>query len=106
MTAVKKTGQAAADSARPGEDGRVDAAELELARQLAGRAQAEGLSLTGPGGLLGRLTKVVLEGALSHAGPQVSIGRVGSSRVSHVLVRAYRAGSWLMSASKMSVPEL
>jgi putative transposase len=41
-----------------------DAAELELARQLAERAQAEGLSLTGPGGLLGRLTKVVLEGAL------------------------------------------
>jgi putative transposase len=26
--------------------------------------RAEGLSLTGPGGLLGRLTKVVLEGAL------------------------------------------
>src|SRR5436190_19648766 len=60
MTAVKKTGQAAAD----GEPGRADAAELELARQLAERAQAEGLSLTGPGGLLGRLTKVVLEGAL------------------------------------------
>jgi transposase-like protein len=54
MTAVKKT----ADAAVP------DAAELELARQLAERARAEGLSLTGPGGLLGRLTKVVLEGAL------------------------------------------
>ena len=36
----------------------------ELARQLAEQARAEGLSLTGPGGLLGRLTKVVLEGAL------------------------------------------
>ena len=33
-------------------------------RQLAERVRAEGLSLTGPGGLLGRLTKVVLEGAL------------------------------------------
>jgi putative transposase len=63
MTAARKTDPAAA-SGRPGEDGRGDAAELELARQLAERAQAEGLSLTGPGGLLGRLTKVVLEGAL------------------------------------------
>jgi transposase-like protein len=54
MTAAKKT----ADPAVP------DAAELELARQLAERARAEGLALTGPGGLLGRLTKVVLEGAL------------------------------------------
>jgi transposase-like protein len=60
MTAAKKTGQAAAD----GEPGSREAAELELARQLAERAQAEGLQLTGPGGLLGRLTKVVLEGAL------------------------------------------
>jgi transposase-like protein len=56
MTAAKKDA--------PGEGGRPDAAELELARQLAERAQAEGLQLTGPGGLLGRLTKVVLEGAL------------------------------------------
>ena len=46
------------------DDGRVDAADEELARQLAERARAEGLSLTGPGGLLGRLTKVVLESAL------------------------------------------
>jgi putative transposase len=60
VTAAKKTGEAAAD----GEPGGPEAAELELARQLAGRAQAEGLALTGPGGLLGRLTKVVLEGAL------------------------------------------
>lgn len=60
MTAAKKTGPAAAG----GEPGGREAAELELARQLAERAQAGGLSLTGPGGLLGRLTKVVLEGAL------------------------------------------
>ena len=46
------------------DDGRVDAADEELARQLAERARAEGVSLTGPGGLLGRLTKVVLESAL------------------------------------------
>src|SRR5881398_2285257 len=60
MTAAKKTVPAAGDGEQPGPE----AAELELARQLAQRAQAEGLQLTGPGGLLGRLTKVVLEGAL------------------------------------------
>ena len=36
----------------------------ELARQLAERAQAEGLPLTGPGGLLTQVTKTVLESAL------------------------------------------
>jgi putative transposase len=51
MTAAKKTDAA-------------DSGELELARQLGERARAEGLQLTGPDGLLGRLTKVVLEGAL------------------------------------------
>lgn len=51
MTAAKKTDAA-------------ETADLELVRQLAERVRAEGLSLTGPGGLLGRLTKVVLEGAL------------------------------------------
>ena len=39
------------------------ASHQELARRLAERARAEGLSLTGPGGLLERLTKVVLESA-------------------------------------------
>jgi putative transposase len=61
-------GPGAADSTQPAgpaaDDGRVGSAEEELARQLAERARAEGLSLTGPGGLLGRLTKVVLESAL------------------------------------------
>jgi len=51
VTAAKKTDAA-------------ETADLELVRQLAERVRAEGLSLTGPGGLLGRLTKVVLEGAL------------------------------------------
>ena len=46
------------------DDGRAAAADEALARQLAERARAEGLSLAGPGGLLGRLTKVVLESAL------------------------------------------
>jgi putative transposase len=51
VTAAKKTDAA-------------ETADLELVRQLAERVRAGGLSLTGPGGLLGRLTKVVLEGAL------------------------------------------
>ena len=63
MTAAKKT-EAAADGGRSDQAGQADAAELGLARQLAERARAEGLQLTEPGGLLGRLTKVVLEGAL------------------------------------------
>jgi putative transposase len=42
----------------------VDEADEALARQLAERAQAEGINLAGPGGLLGRLTKVVLASAL------------------------------------------
>src|ERR1039457_705360 len=41
-----------------------DAVDERLVRQLAGRAVGAGLSLTGEGGLLQRLTKIVLEGAL------------------------------------------
>ena len=55
----------AAKTASPAvDDGRVDPVDEQLVRELAERARAEGLSLTGPGGLLGRLTKVVLESAL------------------------------------------
>ena len=36
------------------DDGRAAAADEALARQLAERARAEGLSLAGPGGLLGQ----------------------------------------------------
>ena len=35
------------------DDGRVDPADEQLVRELAERARAEGVSLTGPGGLLG-----------------------------------------------------
>jgi putative transposase len=64
-TTVEPSGANGSKPARPAvDDGRVRAADEELARQLAERARAEGLSLTGPGGLLGRLTKVVLESAL------------------------------------------
>jgi putative transposase len=65
-TTVEPAG--AANGAKPAgaaaDDGRAGAADEELARQLAERARAEGLNLTGPGGLLGRLAKVVLESAL------------------------------------------
>jgi putative transposase len=37
---------------------------LVAIRQLVARARAEGLKLTGEGGLLGRLTQVVIESAL------------------------------------------
>jgi len=42
----------------------LDAVDEQLVRQLADRARAEGLQLTGEGGLLSRLTKTVLESAL------------------------------------------
>ena len=57
-----------ADAARTAgsavDDGRVDPVDEQLVRELAERARAEGVALTGPDGLLGRLTKVVLESAL------------------------------------------
>src|SRR6188768_1555444 len=41
-----------------------ESAELTAARQLVRQAKEQGLSLTGPGGLLKQLTKTVLETAL------------------------------------------
>jgi putative transposase len=38
--------------------------DAQLAEELVARARSEGLELTGPDGLLGRVTKAVLEGAL------------------------------------------
>jgi transposase-like protein len=50
------------------EDGRgpaeLSAADEQLLRELTERARAGGLKLTGEGGLLGKLTKMVVEGAL------------------------------------------
>ncbi len=42
----------------------VDALDEQLLQQLTDRARSEGLRLTGEGGLLGRLTKLVVESAL------------------------------------------
>jgi hypothetical protein len=62
-----------------------DAAELaaadeQLLRELTERARAGGLKLTGEGGLLGKLTKMVVEGALEgerHAGANATGSRPG-----------------------------
>src|SRR5205814_1377077 len=43
---------------------KLSAADEQLVRELTGRARAGGLKLTGEGGLLGKLTKMVIEGAL------------------------------------------
>jgi putative transposase len=42
----------------------LSAADEQLLRELTERARTGGLKLTGEGGLLGKLTKMVLEGAL------------------------------------------
>jgi len=42
----------------------LSAADVQLLRELTERARTGGVKLTGQGGLLGKLTKVVLEGAL------------------------------------------
>ena len=48
-----------------GQDGaELPAADEQLLRELTERARAGGLQLTGEGGLLGKLTKMVVEGAL------------------------------------------
>jgi transposase-like protein len=44
--------------------GELSAAEEQLLRELTERARSGGLKLTGEGGLLGKLTKMVVEGAL------------------------------------------
>ena len=62
MTEV--TVAAGADVKAPAVEDVLDAVDEQLIRQLADRARAEGLQLTGEGGLLSRLTKTVLEAAL------------------------------------------
>src|ERR1700744_6281182 len=47
-----------------GDPAGLSAADEQLLRELTERARAGGLKLTGEGGLLGRLTKMVVEGAL------------------------------------------
>lgn len=61
MTDVVKETEAAEAAAGPVQ---ADAVDEQLVRQLGERARAEGLQLTGEGGLLARLTKMVVESAL------------------------------------------
>ena len=52
-------------AAGKGRDGaELSAADEQLLRELTERARTGGLKLTGEGGLLGKLTKMVVEGAL------------------------------------------
>src|ERR1039457_2604695 len=46
------------------EQAELSAADEQVLRELAERARAGGLQMTGEGGLLGKLTKMVVEGAL------------------------------------------
>jgi len=52
------------DVTNANESAGLSAADERVLRELAERARAGGLKLTGEGGLLGRLTKMVVEGAL------------------------------------------
>jgi type III secretion system FlhB-like substrate exporter len=65
-------------------------AQQKLAEELVARAREQGVSLTGPDGLLKQLTKTVLETALDqemteHLG-QVSGPRLGDPRLQFLLV--------------------
>ena len=52
-------------TANQGQDGaELPAADEQVLRELSERARTGGLKLTGEGGLLGKLTKMVVEGAL------------------------------------------
>jgi putative transposase len=51
-------------AAHGGDDELLDAVDEQLIEQLAERAQARGLQLTGEGGLLARLTKTLVDSAL------------------------------------------
>ena len=51
-------------TAERGQKQGMSAADEQLLRELTERARAGGLKLTGEGGLLGKLTKMVVKGAL------------------------------------------
>ena len=51
-------------AARGATGAQTDAVDEQLAARLVAQARLQGISLVGPGGLLQRVTKLVLEGAL------------------------------------------
>jgi hypothetical protein len=65
---------------RDGEE--LSAADEQLLRELTERARGGGLKLTGEGGLLGKLTKMVVEGALEGELDPGAMPRKRRSRVS------------------------
>ena len=58
---------------------KLSAADEQLVRELTERARADGLRLTGEGGLLGKLTKMVIEGALEVSTRKSCDGVVGAT---------------------------
>jgi putative transposase len=61
------------------EPAELSAADEQLLRELTERARSGGLKLTGEGGLLGKLTKMVIEGALEGELDDHLAGRNGSN---------------------------
>ena len=66
--------------------------DQELAQQLVDRAKAEGVKLTGPGGLLGDLTKRVLEAGLEVRWTAILVTRSTPSRAAMVATRVTAPG--------------
>src|SRR6201989_3526433 len=76
---------------RSRDEAELSAADEQLLRELTERARTGGLKLTGEGGLLGKLTKMVVEGALEgelddHVGygrPAPAVRDAGNARSGH-----------------------
>jgi putative transposase len=74
------------------DEAQLSAADERVLRELTERARAGGLQLTGEGGLLGRLTKMVIEGALEgelddHLGYERTTRPGGTDRIEPVGLR-------------------
>jgi hypothetical protein len=70
----------------------LSAADEQLLHELTERARAGGLKLTGEGGLLGKLTKMVVEGALE--GEMDDHLGYGARRAPRGLPSRAQAGDW------------
>ena len=71
---------------------RLSAADEQLLRELTERARAGGLQLTGEGGLLGKLTKMVIEGALEGELDDISVMRRTTRRAGTAAIRVMATG--------------
>src|ERR1700683_5241501 len=78
-------------------DGRPPLIDEQLAHQLLGKAQAEGVELLGPDGLLSQITKAVLENGRTL--PRRCSGRSGRGRIGRWSSTAgSRGGAWAIMA--------